>query len=115
MTWSSLQADSVTEDHLSAKCCINVSFSNIAWPFLQSVYGWSVCQYQAWARGKLRVEAETEQTVVLYTDRVLELWVNDKMYFGGDLYALRNARKFCRSTVFVFPNMFAVHSSRTCS
>ena len=69
-----------------------VSFDSVDWTLLRSVYGWSACQYQAWARGKLFVGTKTDQTVILYTDRVIEFWVDQKPYFGGDLYAFRNAR-----------------------
>ena len=93
VTWSSSQADSNELDVLphSATCGLTVSFPDIDWPFLQSIYGWSALQYQVWARGNLVVEAETQQTVVLYTDRLIEFWVDHRPSFGGDFYALRNA------------------------
>ncbi|KAL9005709.1 MAG: hypothetical protein Q9188_001522 [Gyalolechia gomerana] len=48
-------------------------------------------QYQAWARGTLTVDGDKERTVVLYTDHVLEFWVDDEHHFGGDFYAYRKA------------------------
>ena len=64
-------------------------FPNVDWESLKSIYGWPALQYQAWARGSLVLQCE--QTLVLYTDNVLEFWVDDKPYFGGDFYAYRNA------------------------
>lgn len=55
------------------------------------MYGWAALQYQAWARGSLFVTGSIERTVVLYTDHILEFWIDDEHYFGGDLYALRKA------------------------
>lgn len=91
MTWSSLRADTLVATPKSTLCDLSFGFPGIDWPFLQSVYGWSAFQYQAWARGKLTVEDETEQKVVLYTDHVIEFWVDDRPTFGGDFYAFRNA------------------------
>ena len=91
VTWSSSQAGQLSITPHSATCALTVSFPDIDWPFLQSIYGWSALQYQAWARGKLIVEAETQQKVVLYTDHLIEFWVDDRPSFGGDFYAFRNA------------------------
>ena len=55
------------------------------------MYGWAALQYQAWARGHLTITANSTQSIILYTDNVLEFWVNDDQYFGGDYYAYRRA------------------------
>lgn len=68
-----------------------VNFPNIDWQLLQSVYGWAALQYQAWARGHLTIAASSTQSILLYTDNVLEFWVDDEQYFGGDYYAYRRA------------------------
>jgi len=39
----------------------------------------------------MTVEASSSQSILLYTDNVLEFWVNDKHFFGGDFYAYRSA------------------------
>ncbi len=70
---------------------LTVGFPNIDWPFLQSVYGWAALQYQAWARGSLTVEADIPQEILLFTDNVLEFFVDGQHYFGGDFYAYRRA------------------------
>lgn len=55
------------------------------------VYGWASLQYQAWIRGNLTVSGAEAQTIVLYTDQVLELYVDDEHHFGGDVYDFRRA------------------------
>jgi len=70
---------------------LTVGFDGLDWPFLQSIYGWAALQYQAWARGILVVEGNTPRSVVLYTENVLEFWVDSEPFFGGDLYAYRRA------------------------
>lgn len=85
-----LTDDLVTpEDH--AKATIDVGFLDINWEFIQSVYGWSALQYQAWARGYLQISGRGSQTVVLFTDGLLELWVDNHQYFGGDFYTYRRS------------------------
>lgn len=61
------------------------------WTFLKTIYGWSSVQYQAWARGELIVGGKETQHIILHTDAILEYWVNDTRYFGGDYYSFRNA------------------------
>lgn len=70
---------------------MNVVFPKIDWVSLRSTYGWSVLQYQAWARGFLVIEDPVKQTLLLYTDNVLEFWLDDEPYFGGDFYTNRSA------------------------
>jgi hypothetical protein len=48
-------------------------------------------QYQAWARGEIVVSATTDQTVNLYTDRIIEYAIDGVRYFGGDFYGFRKA------------------------
>ena len=68
-----------------------IGFPNVDWPFLQSIYGWAALQYQAWARGHLIIAAKFTQSILFYADHVLEFWVDDDHYFGGDYYAYRRA------------------------
>lgn len=78
-------------DTVSANASLRVSYSNVDWDFLKTVYGWASVQYQAWARGELIVGGDETQHVVLHTDAILEVWVNDTHSFGGDFYSYRNA------------------------
>lgn len=68
-----------------------MSYSNVDWEFLKSIYGWAAVQYQAWVRGELFVPGNTSQQVILHTDSILEYWIDDKHYFGGDFYSFRKA------------------------
>lgn len=68
-----------------------ISFSEVDWDFMRSIYGWAAIQYQAWARGNLIVDAGSSETVVLYSDNVLEFWVDGRLHFGGDFYGYRIA------------------------
>ena len=55
------------------------------------MYGWAALQYQAWARGFLKLAFDSTQCITFYTDNVLEFWIDRKQYFGGDFYAYRRA------------------------
>lgn len=70
---------------------LKVCFAVVDWQFAQSVYGWAGLQFQAWARGTLKNTSPSPQRIVLFTDQVLEFWINDQHIFGGDFYAFRRA------------------------
>ena len=70
---------------------LEVSFSNFDWASLRAIYGWSALQYQGWARGTLIIRGNKTQNVVLHTDGVLEFWIDDEPFFGGDFYAFRRS------------------------
>jgi hypothetical protein len=78
-------------DATSANASLSVAYSNVDWDFLKVVYGWAAVQYQAWARGELHVGGNETQHLVLHTDTILEFWVDDQHYFGGDFYTYRKA------------------------
>ena len=75
----------------SASASLSVSYSNVDWDFLKTVYGWASVQYQAWARGELVVGGNETQHIILHTNAILEFWINDTHFFGGDFYSYRNA------------------------
>ncbi|KAL8952695.1 MAG: hypothetical protein Q9222_001394 [Ikaeria aurantiellina] len=89
--WSTFSSDVSHLSNESVAANLLVKFDNTDWSFLQSVYGWPALQYQAWTRGVITVHEKVTQTVILYTDYVLEFWVDDNPYFGGDFYAFRRA------------------------
>ena len=91
VSWSTYQLESRSSSEDSAEASLIVAFPNIDWPLLQSVYGWAALQYQAWALGHLTIAANSTQSILFYTDNVLEFWVDDDHYFGGDFYAYRRA------------------------
>ena len=68
-----------------------IGFPAVDWEWLRSIYGWAAFQYQAWTRGNLVVDGDSAQTIAFYTDNVLEFWIDDQIYFGGDFYAYRKA------------------------
>lgn len=80
-----------TRTSSAVESILDLKFPEVDWQFLQSIYGWSAFQYQAWARGGLVIHGKSIRTVVLYTDNVLEFWVDGALYFGGDTYAYRKA------------------------
>lgn len=91
VNWSTYQLEKSSYSENVAEATLTVGFPNTDWPFLQSVYGWAASQYQAWARGHLTIVADSAQSIIFYTDNVLEFWVDGDHYFGGDYYAYRRA------------------------
>ncbi|KAF1810085.1 hypothetical protein P152DRAFT_421694 [Eremomyces bilateralis CBS 781.70] len=70
---------------------LSLSFPEVNWDFLQSVYGWSAKQYQAWMRGSILNEGDTSENVLLYTDQILEYAIDGTRHWGGDFYSYRRA------------------------
>ena len=89
--WSTLKSKNIKETTIVSEAELNVAFPDVDWPFLQSIYGWAALQYQGWARGQLNITAENAQTIVLHTDNILEFWIDEVPYFGGDFYAYRRS------------------------
>ena len=89
--WSLHTVDKLSQNADSAEARLTFAFPEINWSFLQSIYGWAALQYQAWARGQIVIHAGQPETVLLYTDNVLEYTVDGEHYFGGDFYAYRRA------------------------
>jgi hypothetical protein len=90
ISWSNIESKTITKDH-SANVSLSVSFPQVDWPLLQSVYGWAATQYQAWARGEVVLTAESAQNVILWTNNVVEFAVDGVRHFGGDYFAFRKA------------------------
>lgn len=84
--WDLVQAKQTSSSQSSANASLSIGYSNVDWTFLKVVYGWAAVQYQAWARGEIIVTADTTQNVILYTDMILEFWVDGVHYFGGDFF-----------------------------
>lgn len=89
MSWSKISDVKLSTD--SHSLSLDIKFPAVDWRKLQSVYGWSALQYQAWIRGSLTVKGNSSQVILLYTDNVLEFWLAGQHYFGGDFYAFRRA------------------------
>ena len=88
VSWTSQQLENNSD---AAVADLTIDFPDINWEYLRPIYGWASLQYQAWTRGNLIIDGESPQMIVIYTDNVLEFWVDDKPYFGGDFYAFRRA------------------------
>jgi predicted peptidase len=89
--WNVTEALKTSSNFNSANVSLSVSYSDVDWDFLKTVYGWAAVQYQAWARGELVVGGNETQHVILHTDAILEYWIDDQHYFGGDFYTFRRA------------------------
>ncbi|KAF1961222.1 hypothetical protein CC80DRAFT_488551 [Byssothecium circinans] len=89
--WNTTEPTQTSSSSTSANATLSISYSNVDWDFLKVVYGWAAVQYQAWARGNLTVSGNGTQHVILYTDAIIEYWVDDVHYFGGDFFTFRKA------------------------
>ena len=90
--WSTIEATSRSSTSTSCDVKLACDFADdFDYAQMTYVYGWTSLQYQAWIRGNLTVTSAEAQTVVLYTDQVLELYVDDEHHFGGDVYDFRRA------------------------
>jgi predicted esterase len=89
--WKVAKTLKISNSPTSANASLSVGYSNVDWDFLKVVYGWTAVQYQAWARGELIVGGKKTQHIILHTDGILEFWVDDQHYFGGDYYTFRKA------------------------
>lgn len=88
--WKTTEA-LVQTSSTTANAYLSLAYPNVDWDFLRLIYGWAAFQYQAWARGELVVHGKKTQHVILHTDAILEYWVDDQHYFGGDFYSFRKA------------------------
>ncbi|KAJ9604566.1 hypothetical protein H2200_010679 [Cladophialophora chaetospira] len=70
---------------------LNLDFNEVDWDFAQKIYGWSAFQYQAWVKGGILNQDAFVRKVALFTDNILELWVNDMHIFGGDFFDFGDA------------------------
>lgn len=89
--WGIARAHLSTHSQARVEARLNVTFPEIDWKFLQSVYGWSALQYQLWARGSLEIKGTQAQTVAFFGSGLLEFWVDNEQYFGGDFYQYHRA------------------------
>lgn len=89
--WSIQSHQSTFTTEAVAESSLSFSFPDVDWPFLQTVYGWTSSQYQAWSRGKFVITGDESRNVVIYADGILELCLDGVSYFGGDFYTYRRA------------------------
>ncbi|KAL4801538.1 hypothetical protein BDV18DRAFT_148781 [Aspergillus unguis] len=89
--WSLTDANTTNFSPEIGRAELAIAFPHVEWDFLQSVYGWSALQYQAWVRGYLHLHKSNQQTAAIFTDGILELVIDGHRYFGGDFYSYRRA------------------------
>ncbi|KAF2840269.1 hypothetical protein M501DRAFT_1002585 [Patellaria atrata CBS 101060] len=89
--WELVAATELSNNITNARCALSFSFPSVDWPFISTVYGWAGFQYQAWARGEITVSGTETTSLILYTDQILEFWLDGEPYFGGDFYTYRKA------------------------
>ncbi|KAF2660252.1 hypothetical protein K491DRAFT_589649 [Lophiostoma macrostomum CBS 122681] len=89
--WSVVEATQSIVTDSSANVSLRVGYDDVDWDFLKVVYGWAAVQYQAWARGEITVLGTKTLPFILYTDAIVEYWIDDTHYFGGDAFTFRKA------------------------
>ncbi|KAL4927822.1 uncharacterized protein BDV17DRAFT_118898 [Aspergillus undulatus] len=89
--WGVIASNTTNAHPKQSRAELVLAFPQIDWTFLQSIYGWSALQYQAWARGHLHLPDSRYQSVAIYTDGILEIVVDGRRHFGGDFYSYRRA------------------------
>lgn len=95
LAWTSFPA-SIKQTSTGVNIDWTIDFPDIDWNFLQQVYGWTIVQYQAWIRGIVINRSSHEQLTALTLNQVLEYWVNNDHYFGGDFLGLERAPQLVR-------------------
>ena len=90
-SWSNVTAKLGDPDIHCASAELSVEYEDVDWVFLQQVYGWAALQWQGWARGEIIVQSEDPIALALNAENILEFWVDDDQYFGGDFYAFSRA------------------------
>lgn len=83
--WSQRSFNISTSDS-GSEADVFVDHPDVDWQFAQKIYGWSAFQYQSWVKGGILNAKSTNETVVLYPDNILELWIDDYHVFGGDFF-----------------------------
>lgn len=91
VVWCNVTAQLSDPDTEFSSAELSVDFLHIDWPFLQQVYGWAALQWQAWARGEIVVQSEDVALLALNAEGIIEYWIDDEHYLGGDFYAFGRA------------------------
>lgn len=96
VSWSDVTANLAEARSNYASAALHIGFDSVDWSFLQQIYGWAALQWQAWARGEIVVQTESTVTLALSTTEVLEYYVDNEHYFGGDFYGFDRAPAMLR-------------------
>ena len=90
-SWSNTTAKLGDPDIRFASAELSVEYREVDWALLQQVYGWAALQWQGWARGEIIVQSDEPATLALHSENIIEFWLDDKQYFGGDFYGYGRA------------------------
>lgn len=91
VSWQTLLADSSSAYGGKVEARLKIAFPAVDWPSLHLAYGWAAYQYQAWTRGNVYVEGDACYAYVMHVYGALEFYVDQVLYFGGDLYGFGRA------------------------
>ncbi|KAF2478799.1 hypothetical protein BDY17DRAFT_328315 [Neohortaea acidophila] len=92
ISWLNHTAKLSDPDPYYSQVNLDVDFlPSIDWPFLQDVYGWAGHQWLGWARGEIFVQSKEPKTLILDFRNVVEYWVDDLRFVGGDFYGYGRA------------------------
>jgi predicted esterase len=89
-SWTEREAYLSYESNDIARAVLSVGFPEIDWQWLRDTYGWAALQWQAWARGDIFVENEVD-VLILNAEGILEFYLDDVHYYGGDFYGYKKA------------------------
>lgn len=89
ISWTTHDAALSYESNQIAFARLRVGFPEIDWKSLRETYGWAALQWQAWARGEIYLRHDNIQVLLLQAENVLEYWIDDVHYWGGDFYGFR--------------------------
>ncbi|BFZ61115.1 hypothetical protein YB2330_002173 [Saitoella coloradoensis] len=89
VNWRTFEAEVAEESGEGVKANVEVVYDDIDWDGLTATYGWAALQFSSWIRGTLYIEQEGRYH--LHALNVGEIWIDGKLYDGGDWYAYRRA------------------------
>jgi hypothetical protein len=108
--WTKIQANKLESSgpspSPSSKVQLKLEFPSVNWDLLQTAYGWSSLQYQAWARGYLRSRTPQLLIVHFHCLGVLEVIIDGRRHFGGDFYSFRRAPVVLK----IYPGEHVLHT-----
>ncbi|RMZ80312.1 hypothetical protein DV738_g2889, partial [Chaetothyriales sp. CBS 135597] len=78
-------------DGQTATVHLSLSFEEVNWEFLRSIYGWAALQFQAWARSEIVYNGRDPVNILFEPTNVLEFTWNGQRVFGGDFFGFKRA------------------------
>ncbi|RMZ86986.1 hypothetical protein DV736_g5787, partial [Chaetothyriales sp. CBS 134916] len=78
-------------DGQTATVHVRLSFDEVDWEFIHSIYGWAALQFQAWARSEIVYHGDRPVSILFSPTNVLEFTWNGQRVFGGDFFGFKRA------------------------